>query len=258
MASKDESEKQFQTWVDSVHWKFAKTYAKHAPHEYTVTEWKPELGKTFTALAHFICEHGQIDLYHGHPFTVYYLNGWKYWICDKDPDDATLINRTCEEWSVKFGLTWNPPKGFNAVKNASPRIALPDHVFGYTPEGHPKQILTPEEDAKYPPMSLDEMRAFIAANQWTYAKTYPQCPHYYVVVESASSSFDCLRFVAQIRRTGYAHKFYHATMKYLDVDEWYYWSMGWPIDGRPGMDDDATTVLNRAEKQLQGNYVEEA
>jgi hypothetical protein len=39
-------------------------------------------------------------------------------------------------------------------------------------------------------------------------------------------------------------------MKYLDVDEWYYWSMGWPIA--------ETEVLNRAEKRLQGNYVEEA
>jgi hypothetical protein len=250
MASKVESEKQFQEWVDSVRWQFAKTYAKNAPHEYTITEWRPELHETLRAFACFIREHGQIDLYHGHPFTVYYLNGWKYWSCDKDSDNATLINRTCEEWSVKFGLTWNPPKGFNAVKNASPRIALPDHVFGYTPEGHPKQILTPEEDAKYPPMSLDEMRAFIAANQWTFAKTMPECPHYYVVVERALSSFDCLRFVAQIRRTGYAHKFYSATMKYLDVDEWYYWSMGWPID--------ETEVLNRAEKRLQENYVEES
>jgi hypothetical protein len=130
----------------------------------------------------------------------------------------------------------------------SSREVPPDHVFGYTPEGHPKQILTPEEDAKYPLMSLGEMRAFIAANEWTYAKTYPQCPHYYVVVERATSQFDCLRFVAQIRRIGYAHKFFRATLKYLDVDEWYYWSMGWPID--------ETEVLNRAEKRLQENYVE--
>lgn len=136
MATKAESEKQFQEWVDSVHWKFAKTYAKHAPHEYSVTEWKPELGKTFTALARFICEHGQIDLYHGHPFTVYYLNGWKYWICDENPDEATLINRTCEEWSVKFGLTWNPPKGFKPVKNAGrDREAWPTMSSVIRPKG---------------------------------------------------------------------------------------------------------------------------
>lgn len=135
----------------------------------------------------------------------------------------------------------------------------PDHVFGYTPDGYPKQTLTPEEDAKHPPMSLDEMRAFIAANQWKFAKTMPQTPHYYVVLQRATSQSDFLRFAARIRRTGYAHKFFRTTLKYLDVDEWCYWTMGWPLEARPGKDpSDGTLCINRAEKRLQGNYVEES
>jgi hypothetical protein len=107
-------------------------------------------------------------------------------------------------------------------------------------------------------MSLDEMRAFIAANTWKFAKTMPQTPHYYVVLQHASSEFEYRRFASQIRRAGYAHKFYRTTLKYLDVDEWCYWTMGWPIDGRPGMTEDATTVINRAATRLQGNYVEKS
>ncbi len=164
MTSKDESEKQFQTWVDSVHWKFSKTYAKHAPHEYTVTEWKPELGKTFTALAHFICERGQIDLYHGHPFTVYYLNGWKYWICDKDPDDATLINRTCEEWSVKFGLTWNPPAGFKIARDVE-QAELQQFLneVGSRMATEKAEATREETDSQVNPQELE--RFFSAVNQ---------------------------------------------------------------------------------------------
>ena len=113
--SLDKSEQHFQAWVDSVRWQFAKTYAKKAPHEYTVTEWKPELDATFKQFVQFIRDHGQIDLYHGHPFTVYYLNGWKYWTMGDPLEETTLINRTCAEWCLRFKLTWIPPPGFKPM-----------------------------------------------------------------------------------------------------------------------------------------------
>ena len=112
-AERAQSEALFQAWVDCVYWQFAKTYAKKAPHEYTLVDWKPELAGTFRDIAAFIRAHGQIDPYHGHPFTVYYLNGWKYWDMDG------LINRTREEWCTQFNLTWNPPAWFNPAPSSS-------------------------------------------------------------------------------------------------------------------------------------------
>jgi hypothetical protein len=290
MPSKVESEKQFQEWVDSVHWKFAKTYAKHAPHEYTVTEWKPELGKTFTVLAHFICEHGQIDLYHGHPFTVYYLNGWKYWICDKNPDDATLINRTCEEWSVKFGLTWNPPAGFKAATNVGrpletapadgpskeekPRVDAPvaenprktiyifddeapkrGHPYGYVTEDladgfmcpFPRQTLVRSDEDKYPSLTMDEMRAFIAGHSWKFATTFAKtAPHWYTLEKNCRSRVEFYRAVATIRRVGYGMHYHSGAMIYLDVDNWYYWTCGYPVED--------TELINRADIKFKGTY----
>ncbi len=116
--SRKEQERLFQTWVDSVRWQFAKTYAKKAPHEYTITEWKPELDATFKQFVLFIRQNGQIDLYHGHPFTVLYMNGWKYWTMGSPVEETTLINRTSEVWSTSFKLTWNPPASFNPMPPA--------------------------------------------------------------------------------------------------------------------------------------------
>jgi hypothetical protein len=131
---------------------------------------------------------------------------------------------------------------------------MPRHVFGYTPEGYPKQILTPEEDARYLPMTVEEMRTFIAGNNWTFAKSMPKTPHYYLHIDQASSVSEFRRFVAQIRRTGYACRFFQNTLLYLDIGDWYYWSMGWPIDEQPEIKGH-TIILNRAEKRLQGNYI---
>jgi hypothetical protein len=112
---RNEAERRFQAWVDSVRWQFAKTYAKKAPHEYTVTDWRPDLEAKFKECVLFIRKHGQIDLYHGHPFTVYYMNGWKYWTMGDLLEETTLINRTCAEWCVRFKLTWNPPSSFKPM-----------------------------------------------------------------------------------------------------------------------------------------------
>lgn len=109
---RDEAEGGFQAWVDSVRWQFARTYAKKAPHEYTISAWRPELEARFKQCVVFIRKHGQVDRYHGRPFTVYYLNGWKYWTMGSPLEATALINRTCEDWCARFQLDWQPPACF--------------------------------------------------------------------------------------------------------------------------------------------------
>lgn len=110
--SREKAEQRLHDWVKSVRWQFAKKYAQKAPHEYTITDWNPEFDTTFKASVRFISRHGQIDLYHGHSFTVYYLNGRKYWTMGEPVAETELVNRPCEDWSTKLNLAWNPPAGF--------------------------------------------------------------------------------------------------------------------------------------------------
>ena len=87
------TEKEALEYVNSVSWAFAKTYLT-APHEYTVTAWKPELHKKMLDFARYIREHGQIIYFYKTPFVKLFLDGYQYWTMDKKIEDTTLINRT--------------------------------------------------------------------------------------------------------------------------------------------------------------------
>lgn len=84
----------FREYIPAVKWQFAKTYAKTSPHEYTVGKWKPEYQDKMVQIAWFIKKHGQHQMFKGYPYIVYFLDGWKYWTMDDNPDNTTLINRT--------------------------------------------------------------------------------------------------------------------------------------------------------------------
>ena len=85
-------------------------------------------------------------------------------------------------------------------------------------------------------------RAFIARRRWQEAISYrTTAPHEYTVRQwlpapDAQAEFD--RFVALIRRCGYADFYYRIRHIYWAVDEFKYWTMGWPVA--------ETTVINRA------------
>lgn len=72
-------------------YKFAKTM-QHIPHFYTV-------GKTWDSFDEFIWtafaiqDHGIKQLFFKDKRNYFYLDGWRYWIMDKDPKDAAIINR---------------------------------------------------------------------------------------------------------------------------------------------------------------------
>ena len=85
-------------------------------------------------------------------------------------------------------------------------------------------------------------RDFIRRRTWQEAVTYREtAPHEYTVREwqpgeSLNAEFD--RFVALIRRCGYADLYYRIRHIYWAVDDFKYWTMGWPTA--------ETTVINRA------------
>ena len=85
-------------------------------------------------------------------------------------------------------------------------------------------------------------RSFIAERSWREAVTYREtAPHEYVVRnwetdEKGSRDFE--RFISLIRRFGYADFFYKVRHIYWTIDEFKYWTMGWPVP--------ETTVINRA------------
>jgi len=72
-------------------WIFAKTMPKN-PHFYTrKKDWDdPTL---FIKCAHKIREFGKTEMFRGWPYVCFNYNGYKYWVMDKNPNDAVIINR---------------------------------------------------------------------------------------------------------------------------------------------------------------------
>jgi hypothetical protein len=85
-------------------------------------------------------------------------------------------------------------------------------------------------------------RAFIAGRRWREAVTYRNtAPHEYTIREwepDEESVADFEQFAGFVRRFGRADFFYKVRHLYWSVDEFKYWTMGWPIA--------ETVVINRA------------
>ena len=85
-------------------------------------------------------------------------------------------------------------------------------------------------------------REFIATRRWQEAVTYREkAPHEYTIRtwrtgEQAGQDFD--QFVVCIRRFGYADFYHKIRHLYWTVQEFKYWTMGWPVG--------ETVVINRA------------
>jgi nitrate reductase alpha subunit len=88
-------------------------------------------------------------------------------------------------------------------------------------------------------MTLEEMRGFIAAHDWTFAKSMPKVPHFYVVREKCRSHEEFVQAVTLIRKYGVPRSFYRKSYIYLDLDGWSYWTMGNSLE--------ITKIINRAE-----------
>jgi len=87
-------------------------------------------------------------------------------------------------------------------------------------------------------MTILEVKEFLEGHTWTFAKTMPKSPHWYIV---RSDSFDFDTFIEVVRfiqQNGLPNNFKGVTYKYLHLGEYKYWSMG----SLP----EETTIINRA------------
>jgi hypothetical protein len=102
--------------------------------------------------------------------------------------------------------------------------------------------LIPEDYQHFTPLTPEEVRRFIKAWRWIYAKTMPQCPHFYALRKEARRDENFRRFIKQIRMFGYDWQWHHTRHRYLDVDGWKYWTMGYQIE--------STILINRAKIEV--------
>lgn len=84
----------------------------------------------------------------------------------------------------------------------------------------------------------DEIRDYIAANQWKFARTMPKHPHEYNLKEVSTDPEFFERFVMHIRRYGEPNFFFKKRLIYFTIDGYKYWSMGAPLH--------ETILINRA------------
>ena len=99
----------------------------------------------------------------------------------------------------------------------------------------------PEIDAAV----MNEIRAFIGAVEWRYAKTMPLWPHYYNVLNwNPEKKEGFYKLVSAIFNNGYKEAWPRPPEKpirvvtYFNVDGYRYWVMDAAIEG--------TTLINRA------------
>jgi hypothetical protein len=86
----------------------------------------------------------------------------------------------------------------------------------------------------------DKILSFITNSNWTFAKTMPQWPHYYIV-RDAQNKKEFVEFVEYIRANGKPEPFLDKKYIYFEIDGWKYWTMGNPIE--------ETTIINRCKPE---------
>ena len=82
-------------FVTERRWQFAKTYAKTAPHEYTIRDWKPEKVSQghFDRFIDLIRQYGVIEKFWGKSNTYLYVGDHKYWTMGAPVNETIVINR---------------------------------------------------------------------------------------------------------------------------------------------------------------------
>jgi len=86
-----------------------------------------------------------------------------------------------------------------------------------------------------------DLKEFIDGITWTYAKTMPEWPHFYIVRSKVDENL-FVKLIEHIRQYGYQGKFYNETYTYFEEDGLIYWTMGNPVF--------ETTIINRARNKI--------
>lgn len=87
-------------------------------------------------------------------------------------------------------------------------------------------------------MTLEQARNFIEFHSWRFARSMPEHPHAYVVREKCRDDLEFLAFIDLIHTQGYDDKFFKMNLRYLQIGQFKYWTMGYRLG--------ATVIINRA------------
>jgi hypothetical protein len=90
-----------------------------------------------------------------------------------------------------------------------------------------------------PPADLQQIGGLLFAQQWIYARTMPDNPHWYTLRKTWDRDEEYAWAVATIRRYGYQEIYEGRPYTVLNVDDMKYWTMGAPIA--------ETILINRKE-----------
>jgi len=64
----------------------------------------------------------------------------------------------------------------------------------------------------------------INSPNWTFAKTMPDIPHEYIVINHyPEKTAEISRFIEQIDKNGYTKTFHGKEYRYLEIDSYKYW-----------------------------------
>ncbi len=84
----------------------------------------------------------------------------------------------------------------------------------------------PEEERR---AQIERLAGLLENAEWRFAKTMASNPHFYTLRKTWTRDEDFIWAVEQIRLRGYRQKFQGNWYTQLDVNDHFYWTMGWPI-----------------------------
>jgi hypothetical protein len=87
-------------------------------------------------------------------------------------------------------------------------------------------------------MTIEEAKEFVDSHEWTFAKSMPKIPHWYILREKVDDTDGFDNLIATINKLGYKKKFWKAEYIYLHLGDYKYWSVA--------EDSGFVRVINRA------------
>ena len=96
----------------------------------------------------------------------------------------------------------------------------------------------------------DEIKAFMKANKWIFAKTYADTwPHHYLVIDRVDNKDLFSKMAAHIRQYGYLGTFYKTPITYYEEDGMVYWTMVPPEGDPKWYPVEKENIINRCPKE---------
>jgi hypothetical protein len=86
-------------------------------------------------------------------------------------------------------------------------------------------------------MTTNEVQMFLERHSWTFAKTMPESPHWYIHRQHTYDLDTFIKVVRFIQQNGLPSMYKGSTYNYLKLENYKYWTMG----SLP----EETTIINR-------------